>query len=110
MEIVNIDVQIFSETNNVDTFTVLWYTVVHSVEYLRRYDIIACIVEVFKYGFECTTFVVDCETFHIFKEKGSWLMLAENGLYLKEKRTASFILKTKSSASKRERLTGETSA
>ena len=53
----------------------------------------------FKYSFKCAPPIVYSKSLNVFEEEGFGLMLAENGLYLKEQRTASFVLETEATAS-----------
>lgn len=90
-KIFGIYAEVFAEAHNVNALTVLRYTEVHGIYNLRGYNCVADLIKSVENCFKRFAFIVNGESFHIFKEKCFWSFAAENFCNVKEKSASGFL-------------------
>lgn len=80
--------EILTETDNIDTFSMLRNTEIHGVDNLRRNNGVTDLIESIKDCFKSLSFVVNGKTFHIFKEESFRLFATKNFCNIKEQCTS----------------------
>ena len=78
-------VLIFTETDNIDTLTMLWYTKIHGVHYLRvRHIIIKVVTQYIENRFNSLSFIMNKQSFYIFEKECARAFAADYLSHIKE--------------------------